>query len=137
MASLGLTPISNVQSFTDNQIIDAWVHYTGIPAAISGGLSAVGFNVASQAGQVRSGTSIFAAAKYGYTVALILEATVGTAMFAFAMTGIDPEHKVEGFGLDETRFYKAHLEGTGTKAAAFLKSTVKEPEDVTLGKRWV
>jgi len=135
MASLGYSPIVRPAELADQDVYSAWVDYTGVPAAITGGLAAVGFNVASQAGQVKTGTSIFSAAKYGFTVALILEASIGTMIFATVMTGIDPEHK-HASGLDETRFYKEHLEGTGTKAAGFLKSLAKG-EDRILTKRWL
>jgi len=135
MASLGYSPIVRPAELADQDVYKAWVEYTGIPAAITGGLSAVGFNVASQAGQVKTGTSIFSATRYGYAVALLLESSVGTMIYATVMTGIDPEHK-HSSGLDETRFYKEHLEGTGTKAAGFLKSLAKG-EDRIIAKRWL
>ena len=135
MASLGYSPISRPAELADEDVYKAWVEYTGVPAAITGGLGAVGFNIASQAGQVKTGTSIFSAAKYGFTFALILEASIGTMIFATVMTAIDPEHK-HSSGLDETRFYKEHLEGTGTKAAGFLKSLAKG-EDRIIAKRWL
>ena len=77
MASLGYSPIVRPAELADQDVYKAWVEYTGIPAAITGGLSAVGFNVASQAGQVKTGTSIFSATRYGYAVALLLESSVG------------------------------------------------------------
>lgn len=69
----------------------AWVEYTGVPAMVGGGLGALGINVGLQAGQVRTGTSLFAAGKFGFGLALLLEASVGTAIFATVMTILDPE----------------------------------------------
>jgi len=135
MASLGYSPISRPAELADEDVYKAWVEYTGVPAAITGGLGAVGFNVASQAGQVKTGTSIFSATRYGYGLALLLESSVGTMIFATVLTAIDPEHK-HASGLDETQFYKDHLEGTGTKAAGFLKSLAKG-EDRIIAKRWL
>jgi len=135
MAGLGYTPITRPAELADQDVYKAWVEYTGVPAAITGGLGAIGFNVASQAGQVKTGTSIFSATRYGYGLALLLESSVGTMIFATVMTAIDPEHK-HSSGVDETRFYKEHLEGTGTKAAGFLKSLAKG-EDRIIAKRWL
>jgi len=84
-------------------MLGAFAQYTGVPAMMAGGLGAFGFNVASQAGQVKTGTSIFSAAKFGFTGALIMEASVGTIIFASVMTILDPSHKWSG-GLDEPRF---------------------------------
>lgn len=135
MASLGYSPISRPAELADEDVYKAWVEYTGVPAAITGGLGAVGFNVASQAGQVKTGTSIFSATRYGYGLALLLESSVGTMIFATVMTGIDPEHKIEGFGLDETRFYQEHLEGTWTNLKESAIGVAKE--DPIIAKRWL
>lgn len=80
----------------------AYLEYTGFPAMITGGLGAFGFNVVSQAGQVKTGTSIFSAAKYGFGFALLLESIVGALIFAAIFTVIDPGHHWEG-GLDELK----------------------------------
>ena len=86
----------------------AYLEYTGFPAMISGGLGAFGFNVVSQAGQVKTGTSMFSAAKYGFGTALLLEAFVGTLIFAGILTLFDPSHHYKG-GLDEARFFQGTL----------------------------
>ena len=135
MASLGDIPIVRPASIADEDVYSAWIDYTGVPAAISGGLGAVGFNIASQAGQVKTGTSIFAATRYGYGLALLLESSVGTILFATALTFVDPEHKIEGFGLDETRFYQEHLEGSWTNLKAAAIGVAKtEP---IIAKKWI
>ena len=74
----------------------AWLEYTGIPAMIGGGLGAFGINVGLQAGQVRSGTSLFAASRYGFGLALILESTIGAALLATAFTILDTQDLHEG-----------------------------------------
>jgi len=109
MASLGYSPIVHPHEVASNDVYQAWGEYTGFPGLITGGLGALGFNVVSQAGQVKSGTSIFAASRYGFALALLLEASVGAMILATALTFIDPGHKIEG-GLDESRFYLEHLE---------------------------
>ena len=135
MASLGYSPIVRPAAIADEDVYSAWIDYTGVPAAISGGLGAVGFNIASQAGQVKTGTSIFAAPRYGYGLALLLESSVGTMLFATALTFVDPEHKIEGFGLDETRFYQEHLEGSWTNLKAAAIGVAKtEP---IIAKKWI
>jgi hypothetical protein len=135
MASLGYSPITRPAAIADEDVYSAWIDYTGVPAAISGGLGAVGFNIASQAGQVKTGTSIFAATRYGYGLALLLESSVGTMLFATALTFVDPEHKIEGFGLDETRFYQEHLEGSWTNLKASAIAVAQQ--DVPLTKKWM
>jgi hypothetical protein len=135
MASLGYSPIVRPAELADEPVYAAWVEYTGVPAAITGGIGAVGFNIASQAGQVKTGTSIFAAARYGYGLALLLEASIGTMLFASVLTFIDPEHKIEGFGLDETRFYQDHLEGTWTNLKESAIAIAKE--DTIIAKKWL
>jgi len=97
------TPYGNTDS--PHSMLGAFAQYTGIPAMLAGGMGALGFNVATQAGQVRTGTSIFAAAKFGFTGALILEASVGTLLFATVMTAVDPGHQWSG-GLDSPRFHQ-------------------------------
>jgi hypothetical protein len=131
MASLGYTPISRPHQSSESQYFTAWLEYTGVPAAAAGGLGAVGFNVASQVGQVKTGTSIFSAARYGFSTALLLEASVGTMIMATALTIIDPGHKIEG-GLDESRFYLENIEAPLVMVkAGFFTS------DRTLSKKWV
>jgi hypothetical protein len=131
MASLGYTPITRPHQSSDSAYFNAWLEYTGFPAALGGGVGALGFNVASQAGQVKSGTSIFAASRFGFTLALFLEASVGAMILATALTFIDPGHKIEG-GLDESRFYLENIEAPLLMAkAGFITS------DRTLAKKWV
>ena len=69
----------------------AWLEYTGVPSMVAGGLGAFGINVAWQAGQVRTGTSMFAATRYGFGLALLLEASIGTAIFATILTILDTQ----------------------------------------------
>lgn len=69
----------------------AWLEYTGIPAMVVGGLGAFGVNAGFQASQVRSGTSIFSAARFGFGLALLLETFIGTAIFATALTILDTQ----------------------------------------------
>lgn len=69
----------------------AWLEYTGIPAMIAGGLGAFGINVAFQASQVRTGTSMFSAARYGFGLALILEASIGAALIATIFNILDTQ----------------------------------------------
>ena len=79
----------------------AWLEYTGLPAMVSGGLGALGLNVGLQAGQVRSGTSLFTAARYGFGLALLLEASIGAVIYATVMTALDPDDLYEGGLLNE------------------------------------
>jgi len=86
---------------------EAFYDYTGFPALVSGGVGfSLIYNIIAQPTQVASRTSIFSAARFGFGTAVLLEVTVGTLIFAAAMTVIDPGHKVEGWGLDETALYK-------------------------------
>lgn len=131
MASLGYSPITRPHQSSDTQYFNAWLEYTGVPAAITGGLGAVGFNIASQAGQVKTGTSIFAATRYGYGLALLLESSVGTMILATALTVIDPGHKIEG-GLDESRFYLENIEAPGLVVKSQFLGSPR-----TLEKKWI
>jgi len=123
MASLGLVPISQPHDLSQNDVYNAWAHYTGVPEAFSGGLGVVGVNVVMQGGQARLGMS---AGLYqrGFLSAFKTEFILGTLAMATILTIIDPEHK-HSSGLDETRFYKEHLEGTWTqiKANALSQTT--------------
>jgi len=131
MASLGYTPITRPHQSSESQFFTAWLEYTGVPALASGGVAGVGFNVASQAGQVKTGTSIFSRIRYGFSTALLLESSIGTMIMATALTVIDPGHKIEG-GLDESRFYLENIEAPLLMAkAGFITS------DRTLAKKWV
>jgi len=114
MASLGLVPISQPHELSQNEVYNAWAEYTGVPEAFTGGIGVVGFNVVMQGGQARLGMS---AGLYqgGFLSAFSKEFVYGTLAMATILTLIDPEHKIEGWGLDETRFYKEHLEGTWTE----------------------
>jgi len=122
MASLGLVPISQPHELSQNEIYNAWAHYTGVPEAFTGGVGVVGFNVVMQGGQARIGMSA-GLYKGGFLSAFSKEFVYGTLAMATILTIVDPEHKVEGFGLDETRFYKEHLEGTWTQIKAGMKTT--------------
>jgi len=131
MASLGYSPISRPHQSSESEYFNAWLEYTGFPAAITGGLGALGFNVASQAGQVKTGTSLFQASKYGYGLALLLEASVGAMILATVLTAIDPGHKIEG-GLDESRFYLKNIEEPGLVVKSQFLSSPR-----TLQKKWI
>jgi len=133
MASLGYSPITRPFQSSESQYFTAWLEYTGVPAAATGGLSAVGFNIATQAGQVKAGppASIFSATKYGYTMALLMEASVGTMIMATILTVIDPGHKIEG-GLDESRFYLENVEAPITMVRSGFMDSPR-----TLEKRWM
>jgi len=86
---------------------EAFYEYTGFPAIVSGGVGfSLIYNIIAQPSQVASRTSIFSAARFGFGTAVFLEVTVGTLIWAAAMTVIDPGHKVEGWGLDETAVYE-------------------------------
>ena len=139
MANLGFSPITHPQEVASNDVYQAWGEYTGFPGLVTGGLGALGFNVASQAGQVKSGTSLFAASRYGFAIALLLEASVGAMILATALTFIDPGHKIEG-GLDESRFYLEHIEKPAVEfKGAMLQNSwsAMDPSEPGLNKRWV
>jgi hypothetical protein len=120
MASLGFAPISNPHELSQDQVYAAWLHYTGLPEAVGGGLGVVGLNALVQGGQAKGMMKLnlpgypktFGAAFKG-------EFLWGTVIMATALSIIDPEHKIEGGGLDETRFYKEHLEGSWTAIKGF------------------
>jgi len=127
MASLGLTPISQPHELSQNEVYNAWAHYTGVPEAFTGGVGVIGFNVVMQGGQARLGMS---AGLYqgGFLSAFSKEFVYGTLAMATILTFVDPEHKIEGDslwsgGLDETRFYKEHLEGTWTEIKSNAKTS--------------
>ena len=103
LPSLDIPTPSLGNTDSPHSMLGAFAHYTGVPAMFAGGMGALGFNVATQAGQVKSGTSLFSAAKYGFTGALILEASVGTLIFAAVMTIVDPSHQWSG-GLDQAQY---------------------------------
>jgi len=121
MASLGLVPISQPHDLSQNEVYNAWAHYTGVPEAFGGGVGVVGFNVVMQGGQARVGMS---AGLYqgSFLSAFGKEFVYGTLAMATILTIIDPEHK-HSSGLDETRFYKEHLEGTWTQIKANAATT--------------
>ena len=125
MASLGLVSISQPLELSQNEVYNAWAHYTGVPAAFSGGIGVVGFNVVMQGGQAKLGMNL-GLYKGGFISAFKYEFILGTLAMATILTIIDPEHKIEGDkwytgGLDETRFYKEHLEGSLTNLKGFGK----------------
>ena len=122
MASLGLVPISQPLELSQNEVYNAWAHYTGVPEAFTGGLGVVGINALIQGGQAKGMLKLKLP---GYPTTFIAafkgEFFWGTIAIATILTFIDPEHKIEGGGLDETRFYKEHLEGTWTNLQGFGK----------------
>jgi len=127
MASLGLVPISRPHEASDNQVYQAWAEYTGVPAALGGGVGAVGFQGIAQGLQAKGGMKVgLYPASWTFSTAFKAEFFLGTLFMATALTFIDPEHKIEGDslwsgGLDETRFYKEHLEGSWTAIKGFGK----------------
>ena len=120
MASLGLVPISRPHEASDNQVYQAWAEYTGVPEALAGGVGFIGSQALIQGIQAK-GTMRLGLPGYPTTfgAAFKLEFVMGTIIMATALTFIDPEHKIEGAGLDETRFYKQHLEGSWTRLKGF------------------
>jgi len=127
MASFGLVPISQPHELSQNEVYNAWAHYTGVPAAFSGGIGVIGFNVVMQGGQAKLGMNA-GLYKGGFLSAFKSEFFYGTLAMATILTFIDPEHKREGDtiwsgGVDETRFYKEHLEGTWTQIKAGMMTT--------------
>jgi len=100
----------------------AWLEYTGVPSMIGGGLGALGLNVALQAGQVRSGTSMFAAARFGFGLALLLEASIGTAIFATVATILDPQDLHAG-GLTNEPYGKTLYDNSTAKVIIENEST--------------
>jgi len=85
----------------------AFYDYTGFPAILGGGIGMnLMYNILAQPTQVKTGTGFFSAARWGFGTALFLEVTLGALMWAAVMTVIDPEHKVQHWGLDETALYK-------------------------------
>jgi len=134
VGSLGFTPITNPHQLSENEVYNAWVHYSGIPEAISGGIGFLGFNVVMQSGQAKLMLSkgIY---KGSFWSALKSEMFLGTIAMATILTFIDPEHKIEGFGLDETKFYKEHLEGSWTAIKAGMMTT--DIPSSFIQKRWV
>lgn len=127
MASLGFVPISKPEELSQNEVYNAWAHYTGVPEAFTGGLGVVGFNLAMQGGQAKllMNQGLY---KGTFISALKSEMFLGTLAMATILTFIDPEHRIEGDkwytgGLDETRFYKEHLEGSWTAIKAGMMTT--------------
>jgi len=134
MASLGLVPISRPEELSQNQVYNAWAEYTGVPEAFTGGIGVVGFNIVMQGGQARMGMKL-GLYQGGFLSAFSKEFIYGTLAMATILTVIDPQHKIEGWGLDETRFYKEHLEGTWTQIKEGVGTTdIPEP---FIQKRWV
>lgn len=121
MANIGFSPITQHQQLAEEPVIKAWAEYTGVPSAVMGGIGFVAGQLGMQGVQARIGMHYGVYGK-GQTFkgALAIEFIGGTIVLATLATLIDPQHKVEGFGLDETKFYKKHLEGkwTGFKSKA-------------------
>jgi hypothetical protein len=120
MASLGLVPISRPHEASDNQVYQAWAEYTGVPEAVTGGVGFIGANAMMQGLQAK-GTMRLGLPGYPTTfgAAFKMEFVMGTIIMATVLTIVDPQHKIEGAGVDETRFYKEHLEGTWTGLKGF------------------
>ena len=136
MASLGYTPITRPAELADQEVYTAWAEYTGVPEASSGGVGFVLGQGLFQGLQAK-GTMRLGIPGYPTTfgAAFRMEFVLGTLIMATILTFIDPEHKIEGWGLDETRFYKEHLEGTWTNIKASAVAVAKE--DPIIAKRWI
>ena len=136
MASLGYSPIVRPAVLSDEPVYEAWAEYTGVPEALGGGLGVVGLQGLVQGLQAK-GTMKLGLPGYPTTfgAAFKMEFVYGTLFMATVLTLIDPEHKIEGWGLDETRFYKEHLEGTWTNLKASAVAVAKE--DPIIAKRWL
>jgi len=134
MASLGLVPISRpMDDTTQKDALLAWIRYTGIPEAVTGGFGFVGINIVMQGGQAKIGMNI-GLHKGSFLKAFKNEYFWGTIIMATALTIIDPDH-LHDSGLDETQFYKDHLEGTWTNLKASAVAVAKE--DPIIAKRWL
>jgi len=107
----------------------AWLEYTGVPAMLGGGLGAFGINVAWQAGQVRTGTSFFSAARFGFGLALLLEAFIGTAILATVFTILDTQDLHSG-GLTNEPIGKTLYDNSPSKK-------IEELEHVPYGWRYI
>lgn len=136
MANLGYSPISKPSHLADEDVYKAWAEYTGVPEAFGGGLGFVAGTAVLQGAQAK-GTMRLGVPGYPTTfgAAFRMEFLGGTMFMATILTFIDPEHKIEGFGLDETRFYQKHLEGSWTNLKASAVAVAKE--DTIIGKRWL
>ena len=136
MASLGYTPITRPAELADEPVYKAWAEYTGVPEALGGGVGLVLGQGLLQGLQAK-GTMRLGLPGYPTTfgAAFRMEFVLGTLIMATILTFIDPEHKIEGWGLDETRFYKEHLEGTWTNIKASAVAVAKE--DPIIAKRWL
>ena len=111
--------------------------YTGVPEALGGGVGFV-FSQAALQGLQAKGTMKLGLPGYPTTfgAAFKMEFVLGTIFMATVLTFIDPEHKIEGWGLDETRFYQEHLEGTWTNLKASAIEIAKT-ETPVMNKRWL
>jgi hypothetical protein len=136
MASLGYSPIVRPTVLSDEPVYEAWAEYTGVPEALGGGAGFVIGQGLLQGLQAK-GTMRLGLPGYPTTfgAAFRAEFILGTIFMATALTFIDPEHKIEGWGLDETRFYQEHLEGTWTNLKASAIAVAKQ--DVPLTKKWM
>lgn len=136
MASLGYTPITRPAELADEPVYKAWAEYTGVPEALGGGVGLVLGQGLLQGLQAK-GTMRLGLPGYPTTfgAAFRMEFFLGTIIMATILTFIDPQHKIEGWGLDETKFYKKHLEGTWTNIKASAVAVAKE--DPIIAKRWL
>ena len=136
MASLGYSPIVRPAELADEPVYKAWAEYTGVPEALGGGAGFVIGQGLIQGLQAK-GTMRLGLPGYPTTfgAAFRAEFILGTILMATVLTFIDPEHKIEGWGLDETRFYQEHLEGTWTNLKASAIAVAQQ--DVPLTKKWM
>jgi hypothetical protein len=90
------------------KLADAYVEYTGIPAALQGGLGMIGIQIAIQAPQAYLLTQ--SGLYPNFWMGLAFEVGAGIMLLPAILVVIDPGHKIEGQGLDETAWYKRHVE---------------------------
>lgn len=82
------------------EMADAYFHYSGIPELTSGGLGFLVSQGVLQAPQAAIGVKVGLYPSFGK--ALLAETAVGLLGFPLILLSIDAEHKIEGYGLDET-----------------------------------
>jgi len=91
------------------EMADAYVHYSGIPELVSGGFGFLVNQGIIQAPQAALGVKAGVYPSFGK--AMIAETGIGLAVLPLLLLSIDPAHKIEGYGLDETKWYKRNIEG--------------------------
>ena len=92
------------------EMADAYFHYSGIPELVSGGVGFLATQGIIQAPQAAIGVKAGIYPSFGK--AMLAETGVGLLILPLLVLWlIDPDHKIEGYGLDETEWYKRNIEG--------------------------